>query len=146
LLDGSSSPNQGRLDFVDPVVDPATGTQAFRGEFRNPLKLLLPGQFVRVRVLGLTRDSAIVVPQRAVLQQLGRLSVLVVAEGDTVRARDIVASAWVGDQWLVEQGLNPGDRVIVDGLQKVGPGLKVRPVAAADSAARSAPPAGGKPQ
>jgi membrane fusion protein (multidrug efflux system) len=81
-----------------------------------------------------------VVPQRAVLQQMGRQSVFVVAAGDTVRAHDVVATGWSGDQWLIEQGLAPGDRVIVDGLQKIGPGLKVRPVpAGADSAAKRGP-------
>jgi membrane fusion protein (multidrug efflux system) len=140
LPDGSPAPTVGRLSFIDPVLDPATGTQQFRAEFANPNRVLLPGQFVRVRLLGLVRDSAIVVPQRAVLQQMGRQSVFVVAEGDTVRARDVVATGWEGDQWLIEQGLAPGDRVIVDGLQKVGPGLKVRPVPArADSTAQRGP-------
>jgi membrane fusion protein (multidrug efflux system) len=140
LPDGSTAPTVGRLSFIDPVLDPATGTQQFRAEFANPNRVLLPGQFVRVRLLGLVRDSAIVVPQRAVLQQMGRQSVFVVAAGDTVRARDVVATGWEGDQWLIEQGLAPGDRVIVDGLQKVGPGLKVRPVpAGADSTAQRGP-------
>jgi membrane fusion protein (multidrug efflux system) len=137
LPDGSPAPTVGRLRFIDPVLDPATGTQQFRAEFANPNRVLLPGQFVRVRLLGLVRDSAIVIPQRAVLQQMGRQSVFVVAAGDTVRAQDVVATGWEGDQWLIEQGLASGDRVIVDGLQKIGPGLKVRPVpVAADSAAQ----------
>jgi len=140
LPDGSPAPTVGRLSFIDPVLDPATGTQQFRAEFANPSRVLLPGQFVRVRLLGLVRDSAIVVPQRAVLQQMGRQSVFVVAAGDTVRAHDVVATGWSGDQWLIEQGLAPGDRVIVDGLQKIGPGLKVRPVpAGADSATKRGP-------
>lgn len=140
LPDGSTAPTVGRLSFIDPVLDPATGTQQFRAEFANPNRVLLPGQFVRVRLLGLVRDSAIVVPQRAVLQQMGRQSVFVVAAGDTVRARDVVATGWEGDQWLIEQGLAPGDRVIVDGLQKVGPGLKVRPVpTGTDSTAQRGP-------
>jgi membrane fusion protein (multidrug efflux system) len=75
-----------------------------------------------------------------VLQQMGRQSVFVVAAGDTVRAQDVVATGWAGDQWLIEQGLAPGDRVVVDGLQKIGPGLKVHPVpATADSAAQRGP-------
>ncbi len=140
LPDGSTAPTVGRLSFIDPVLDPATGTQQFRAEFGNPNRVMLPGQFVRVRLLGLVRDSAIVVPQRAVLQQMGRQNVFVVAAGDTVRVREVVATDWAGDQWLIERGLAPGDRVIVDGLQKVGPGLKVRPVpAGADSAAQRGP-------
>lgn len=140
LPDGSTAPIVGRIGFVDPVLDPATGTQTFRAEFANPQRVLLPGQFVRVRLLGLTRDSAIVVPQRAVLQQMGRQSVLVVAAGDTVRPREVTATAWIGDQWVIERGLAPGDRVIVDGVQKAFPGMKVRPVPADSTARPAAPP------
>jgi membrane fusion protein (multidrug efflux system) len=135
LPDGKPAPSVGRLDFVDPVVDPATGTQQFRAEFPNRDRLLVPGQFVRIRLLGLVRDSAIVVPQRAVLQQLGRQSVYVVAAGDTVKVRDVVATGWTDNLWVIESGLAPGERVIVDGIQKVGPGAKVHPVPAADSSA-----------
>jgi membrane fusion protein (multidrug efflux system) len=139
LPDGAPAPSVGRLDFVDPVVDPATGTQQFRAEFPNTDHLLVPGQFVRIRMLGLVRDSAIVVPQRAVLQQLGRQTVYVVAAGDTARVRDVVATGWTDNQWIIESGLAPGDRVVVDGTQKIGPGAKVHPVAAADSAAAGKP-------
>ncbi len=143
LPDGSTAPLSGRISFVDPVLDPATGTQQFRAELPNPDKLLLPGQFVRVRLLGLTRDSAIVVPQRAVLQQLGRQSVFVVAAGDTIRVHDVTATAWIGSDWVIERGLSPGDRIVVDGVQKVRPGIKVRPVPLADSTRTAAAPAGG---
>jgi len=147
LPDGQALPGKGRLDFIDPVLDPATGTQEFRAEFSNRERLLLPGQFVRVKLLGLVRDSAIVVPQRAVVQAMGRQSVYVVGTGDTVQVKDVEASTWTGDQWIIERGLAAGDRVIVDGIQKVGPGAVVKPVAApADSTiAAQAPrrPAGG---
>lgn len=133
LPDGSVFPTLGRIGYVDPVVDPATGTQQYRAEFANHDHILLPGQFVRVQVIGLVRDSAIVVPQRAVQQQLGRQSVYVVGKGDTVAAREVKGSGWSGDGWLIESGLNPGDRVVVDGIQKIGPGMVVRPVALADS-------------
>jgi membrane fusion protein (multidrug efflux system) len=87
-----------------------------------------------VRLLGLVRDSAIVVPQRAVVQAMGRQSVYVVGAGDTVQVKDVSASTWTGDQWIIERGLAAGDRVIVDGIQKVGPGAVVKPVtSAADS-------------
>jgi membrane fusion protein (multidrug efflux system) len=143
LPDGQPAPTLGKLGFVDPVLDPATGTQAFRAELANPHHLLLPGQFARVRLLGITRDSAIVVPQRAVLQAMGRQTVYLVAAGDTVRPREVVASSWTGDQWLIDSGLAPGDRVVVDGLQKVFPGMKVRTVAA-DTSAKPRP--GGAPK
>ena len=133
LSDGSTFPTLGRIGYVDPVVDPATGTQQYRAEFTNPDHILLPGVFVRVQLLGLVRDSAIVVPQRAVQQQLGRQSVYVVGKGDTVAAREVKGAGWSGEGWLIESGLEPGDRVVVDGIQKIGPGMVVRPVALADS-------------
>jgi membrane fusion protein (multidrug efflux system) len=134
LADGSTLPRLGRLDFIDPVLNPATGAQQFRASFSNTDKLILPGQFVRVRLLGLVRDSAILVPQRAVLQQMGRQLVFVVAPGDTVQTREVQATAWSGDQWLIAKGLTAGDRVVVDGVQKIGPGRPVHPVPMADSA------------
>lgn len=135
FADGTTFPTNGRIYYVDPVVDPATGTQEYRATFPNPDHILLPGQFVRVQLLGLVRDSALVVPQRAVQQQLGRLSVYVVGKGDTVSAREVKGAGWAGEGWLIESGLEPGDRVVVDGIQKIGPGLVVRPVALADSSA-----------
>jgi len=139
LPDGRPAPSPGRLDFIDPVVDPATGTQQFRAEFPNRDRLLVPGQFVRVRLLGLIRDSAIVVPQRAVLQLLGRQTVYVIGAGDTVRVKDVVATGWTDNLWVIESGLVPGDRVIVDGVQKVGPGAKVHPVPGVDSSTAATP-------
>jgi len=134
FADGTTFPNQGKIDYVDPVVDPATGTQEYRAKFDNPSHLLLPGQFVRVRILGLVRDSAIVVPQRAVMQQLGRQSVYVVGKGDSVSVRSVIGAGWVGDKWVIDSGLVAGDRVVVDGIQKIGPGAVVKPVALPDSA------------
>lgn len=134
FADGTTFPTTGRIGYVDPVVDPATGTQEYRAEFANPDHILLPGQFVRVHIVGLVRDSAIVIPQRAVLQQLARQSVYVVGRGDTVAAREVKGRGWTGDGWLIESGLRAGDRVVVDGIQKIGPGLVVKPVALADTA------------
>lgn len=133
LSDGSTLPVQGRIDFVDPVLNPNTGAQTYRATFPNADRFLLPGQFVRIRLLGLQRDRAILVPQRAVLQQMGRQSVFVVGPGDTVQVRDVEATGWNGDQWLIARGLSAGDRVVVDGIQKIGPGRPVHPVPLADS-------------
>lgn len=142
LADGVELPRAGRLGFIDPVLNPETGTQQFRAEFSNADHLLVPGQFVRAHLVGLERRDALVIPQRAVLQQMGRQLVYVVEAGDTVRPHEVRATAWSGDQWLIESGLAPGDRVIVDGIQKTGPGRVVRPVALAgtgrDSAAATA--------
>lgn len=135
LPDGSTFPRTGRLDFVAPSLDAATGTQEFRALFKNPDHLLVPGQFVRVRLNGFTRDSALALPQRAVQQALGRQFVYVVGKGDTVAARDVDPGPWSGNLWIIDKGLSPGDRVVVDGTQKATPGRPVRPVALADSAA-----------
>ena len=144
LPDGSELPRAGKLAFIDPVLNQQTGTQQFRAQFDNPDHLLVPGQFVRAHLVGLQHKDAILVPQRAVLQQMGRQVVYVVVAGDTVRAREVRATSWTGNQWLIEAGLQAGDRVVVDGVQKTGPGRVVRPVALADSsmAASSVPAAG----
>ena len=131
LPDGSVYPEVGKLDYISPSVDSATGTADYRAEFPNRQNILVPGQFVRVRVEGLVRDSAILIPQRAVVPSMGRQSVFVMGPGDTVQSRDVVATAWVGDRWLIDSGLVAGDRVIVDGVQKVRPGGKAKPVVAA---------------
>jgi membrane fusion protein, multidrug efflux system len=151
LPDGSLLPRVGRLNFVAPSLDATTGTQEFRAQFRNPDRRLVPGQFVRVRLSGFTRDSAFTVPQRAVQQALGRQFVLVVGRGDTVATRDVEPGPWSGNRWIIEKGLATGDRVVVDGAQKAAPGARVRPVNAVDttsataSATESAPTDAGGP-
>ena len=126
LPDGSALPVTGRIGFIDPVVDPQTGTQQYRAEFVSHERLLLPGQFVRVQLLGLTRRNAIVIPQRAVVQQMGRQTVYVVDAANRVTARDVKAAGWTGSNWLIEQGLVSGERVVVDGVQKISPGALVK--------------------
>ncbi|MFL5493829.1 MAG: efflux RND transporter periplasmic adaptor subunit, partial [Gemmatimonadales bacterium] len=138
LPDGSLLSRVGRLNFVAPSLDATTGTQEFRAEFRNPDRRLVPGQFVRVRLSGFTRDSAFTVPQRAVQQALGRQFVLVVGRGDTVATRDVQPGPWSGNRWIIEKGLATGDRVVVDGAQKAAPGARVRPVTAVDTTSATA--------
>jgi membrane fusion protein (multidrug efflux system) len=139
LPDGTELERTGRLDYVDPVVDPASGTQEFRARFSNRDRMLLPGQFVRVRPEGFRRDSAIVIPATAVLQDLGRSYVFVVGPGDTVATRGIKPGQWSGERWVIDSGLVAGDRVVVDNVQKIGPGMVVKPVPlSADSAGRAA--------
>jgi len=89
---------------------------------------------VQVRLVGFVREGALAVPQRAVQTGLGRQYVYVVGKGDTVATRDIQAGPWAGDLWIIDRGLVPGDRVVVDGLQKVAPGRPAKPVPLADSA------------
>lgn len=140
LPDGSLMPRVGRLDFVAPALDPATGTEEFRATFPNPDRLMMPGQFVQVRLVGFVREGALAVPQRAVQSGLGRQYVFVVGPGDTVATRDVQAGPWAGDRWIIDRGLVPGDRVVVDGLQKIAPGRPVKPLPLADSAAAPARP------
>lgn len=134
LPDGAELPRTGRLDYVSPSLDPATGTQEFRATFANRDLLLVPGQFVRVRLEGFTRQDALALPPRAVQQSLGRQFVLVVSQGDTVRSHDVTPGPMSGERWLIEKGVASGDRVIVDGVQKARPGSVVHPVPVADSA------------
>jgi len=143
LADGTVYPRIGTLNFTDLALQPVTGTQQLRAELRNPQRLLLPGQFVRVRLLGLKQPGAILVPQRAVLQGLGGAFVYVLDADDKVATRPVSATSWDGASWLIEQGLAAGDRVVVDGVQQVGPGSPVRAVAyqpAPDSAAARSTP------
>ena len=153
LADGSVFPGTGQLNFIDLALQPVTGTLSLRAEFPNPQHVLLPGQFVRVRLLGLKQPGAILVPQRAVQRGLGGAFVYVLNDSNAVAAREVVATSWERGEWLIEQGLRAGDLVVVDGIQKVAPGQVAKPVAyrpAADSgvapgdsavvAAPSAPP------
>lgn len=133
LPDGSLLPRVGRINFMAPSLDSASGTQEFRAQFVNGDRRLLPGQFVRVRLEGFTRSSALAVPQRAVQQGLGRQFVYVVGAGDTVTARDVNPGPWSGNLWIIDSGLAAGDRVVVDGIQKVAPGRLVKPVPSVDS-------------
>lgn len=128
LPEGSVYPVPGTLDYIDPVLGAGTGTQEFRARLANPDRVLVPGQFVRARVSGFVRDGALTVPQRAVQQSLGRQFVYLVGPGDTVAVRNVVPGTWSGDQWVIEEGLAPGDRVVVSGVQKVRAGMVVTPV------------------
>jgi membrane fusion protein (multidrug efflux system) len=135
LPDGSVLPRVGPLNFVAPSLDSASGTEEFRAKFSNGDRRLPPGQFVRVRLEGFSRSSALAIPQRAVMQGLGRQFVYVVGAGDTVTARDVKPGPWSGSLWIIDSGLSAGDRVVVDGTQKVAPGRVVKPVALVDSTA-----------
>jgi membrane fusion protein (multidrug efflux system) len=140
LPDGSLLPRVGHINFMSPSLDSASGTQEFRAKFDNADHRLVPGQFVHVRLEGFARSSALAVPQRAVQQGLGRQFVYVVGRGDTVTSRDVMPGPWSGSLWIIDSGLVAGDRVVVDGVQKVAPGRVVKPVPVVDSAAMSKTP------
>jgi membrane fusion protein (multidrug efflux system) len=126
LADGSIHPKKGRLSFSDVRVSPATGTREARAEVPNPDGTLRPGQFVRVILYGATRPNALTVPQRAVLEGPQGKFVYVVDDKSTAQPRPVQAGEWSGDSWVITEGVKPGERVIVDGLLKLGPGAPVK--------------------
>jgi membrane fusion protein (multidrug efflux system) len=126
LADGSVYPQKGKVDFADVRISPATGTREARAEIPNPNGVLRPGQFVRVILRGATRPQAVTVPQRAVLQGPQGKFVYVVDEKSTAQPRPVEAGPWSGDEWIITTGLQGGERVIVDGVMKLGPGAPVQ--------------------
>ncbi|HYO82428.1 MAG TPA: efflux RND transporter periplasmic adaptor subunit [Bryobacteraceae bacterium] len=127
LADGSVYPRPGLFRFADRAVDVKTGTLKLIAAFPNRDRILLPGQFSRVRMRTGTKEGVYLVPQKAVVEQQGIRFVLLVDDKDRVVQRTIKSSNRVGSSWVVEQGLTTGDRVIVDGLQKATPGSIVAP-------------------
>ena len=140
LEDGSLYPTEGRLLFSDITVDETTGSVTLRAAFTNSERLLLPGMFVRGRIeVGVDRQ-ALTVPQRAVSRDAtGHASVLLVNAQNQVEPREIEADTVFGDRWVVTGGLKAGERVIVEGLQKVRPGAPVVATPFASSGTNSAP-------
>lgn len=131
LEDGSSYPLQGKLQFSDIAVDPGTGTITLRALFPNPQKALLPGMFVRARVQEGTNNRALVVPQIGITHDAkGQPTALIVTQENKVALRTLTTARTADDNWIVSSGLQAGDKVIVQGLQKVQPGMTVKPVAA----------------
>ena len=128
LMDGTVYPQEGVLDLLEPGLRTETSTRQTRITFPNPNRIILPGQFVKVRVTGDTKTNAVLVPQRAVLQGPQGPFVFVVNREEKVEIRDVVASDWKGDQWLIDHGLNAGDRVVVNGIMQIGPGASVNAV------------------
>ena len=126
LADGSLYPQKGKLDFADVRISPATGTREARAEVPNANGVLRPGQFVRVILRGATRPNAVTVPQRAVLEGPQGKFVYVVDEKGTAQPRPVEAGRWAGDDWIISAGLKGGERVIVDGVMKLGPGAPVK--------------------
>lgn len=143
LADGSVFPAQGRITFADAAFSQETGTFLLRAELPNPSGTLRPGQFVRVDVIGFSRPDAIVVPQRAVQQGPRGAFVWVIDKDGKAQQRPVDAGDWMGDQWLVNQGLKDGERVVVDGFMRLAPGV---PVKAKDVPAEPLPRAAGAGQ
>jgi len=140
LADGSVYGKSGKVDFADVRVNASTGTVETRAELPNPAGGLKPGQFVRARLAGAVRPAAITVPQRAVLEGPKGKFVYVVDAESKAEQRPVEVGEWVGESWVIDSGLAPGDKVIVDGVLKIGPGAPVR-IAAAGQPAGAKPPA-----
>ena len=135
LADGSVYPKRGRAAALDRQVDVTTGTVLARGVFPNPGNVLRPGQYAKVRAVVEVRKNALMIPQRAVQDVQGVNQVAVVKADETVDMRTVKVDARIGSLWIIAAGLKPGERVIVEGADRVRAGQKVRPMASAPSAA-----------
>jgi membrane fusion protein (multidrug efflux system) len=130
LADGSIYEQTGRISFADRQVNPTTGAIRIAGLFPNPNYLLRPGGYGRVRLSAKTQLGAILVPQRAVTELQGAHQVAVVGADNKVSIRQVTVGDRVGKNWIITEGLKPGERVVVEGLLKVRDGVAVRPVPA----------------
>ena len=148
FVDGTRYPHEGKLDLLDVGLRTATGTRDVRVVFPNPEqgitpgeRTLLPGQFVKVRFVGSVRIGVVLVPQRAVQVGPEGPAVYVVGEGEKAELRPVQATSWQGNQWIIEEGLGTGERVVVTGLQTIMPGSPVKtvPYVAADAASLGKP-------
>lgn len=149
LEDGSTFPQQGRLSFAEAMVDPATGAVSMRIVVPNPNQMLLPGMFVRATVANAVRRDAILAPQQGIARDSkGDAIAMVVDATGKVEQRKVVVSRAIGSRWLVESGLKAGERLIVEGLQKIAPGAQVdaseAPAPAAQASASAATAAAAK--
>ncbi|NVB78066.1 MAG: efflux RND transporter periplasmic adaptor subunit [Kofleriaceae bacterium] len=144
LEDGREYPIAGTLQFTDASVDQTTGSVSLRATIGNPNQELLPGMFVRARIDEGTKELALLVPQKAVARdQNGNPVALVVDKSNKVERRSLVTDRAVGDSWLVTSGLAAGEQVIIEGIQKVRPGMPVTAVPAGAMAAQAQPQAPG---
>jgi membrane fusion protein, multidrug efflux system len=125
LSDGSLFPGRGKVNFFAPTYDQRTGTLSLRAQLPNPNNLIRPGQFLRVKVMGGVRPNAIYVPQKALLEGTNGMYVYVVREGKAA-IQNVDTGDWYGDNWIITEGLEVGDQVIVDGVNKVGQGSPVK--------------------
>jgi membrane fusion protein (multidrug efflux system) len=128
LADGSVFPQKGRLIIADRAVDLKTGTLNLVAEFPNPNALLRPGQFGRVRFAATVAENALLVPQKAVTEMQSARTVFVVNNENKVALRSVTLGDRIGEDYIITEGLKPGERIVVEGIQKVRPGLTVNPV------------------
>ena len=125
LADGTVHPHKGRLDAVERAVDPTTGTLTGQFSFPNPQRILRPNQYGKARFVTEVKEDAVLIPQRAVQEIQGLYSVMVVKSDSTVEQRMVKTGERVGNIWVIESGVKPGEKVIVEGVQRVRPGQQV---------------------
>ncbi|MFC3119711.1 efflux RND transporter periplasmic adaptor subunit [Jhaorihella thermophila] len=130
LPNGSDLDETGQVDFVENRIDPRTGAIAVRAQFPNDSRLLVDGAFVTVRILAFEPEQKLLIPQAALQRDQQGPFVLVVNDQQMVEQRYVKTGRAVETEIIVEEGLNPGDEVIVEGLQRVRPGVPVSKVAA----------------
>jgi membrane fusion protein (multidrug efflux system) len=126
LSDGTLFHNSGKLTFANPSYNAKTGTFLIRATVENPKAILRPNQYVHVRLLGALRRKSILVPQRAVQQTSKGHIVWVVEQDGRAEPRPVTVGAWHGNDWFIDEGLDSGDRVVVDGVLKLRPGSEVQ--------------------
>lgn len=126
LADNTVYPFRGYVDFAQPQVDPQTGTFSVRAEMPNPKRVLLPGQFTKVKLLLDVREGAVVVPMKGVIIEKGGAYIFVMRKDDTIEKRFIELGPEMGNRVVVERGLAEGEKIIVEGFHKLTPGMKVR--------------------
>ena len=127
LTDGTVYPHIGTYSFADRQVSQGTGAIRLAGLFPNPDNLLRPGQYGRIRTSTRTKDGALLIPQRAVTEMQGTYQVAVVDSQNKIGIRNVKPSDRVGNQWIIDEGLKAGERVVAEGVQKVRPGMVVTP-------------------
>ncbi len=128
LSDGSVYNHTGTTDFIDRNVDSNTGSILVQATFPNPNLLLRPGLYAKVKVLMETAKGALLVPQRCMMELQGQYSVFIVNAENKIESRQVVPGDRIVDLWLIKKGLEPGDKVVLEGLQKVSEGMEVNPV------------------
>ncbi len=128
LADGSVHPYKGSVDFINREVDVQTGAIMIQATFPNPELILRPGQFARVKVRMKDEKGALLVPKRCVSELQGEYSIFIVNSENKIEARSIKIDEGFEDYWIVSEGLKPGEKVVLEGLQKVGSGMEVTPV------------------
>ena len=139
LADGSTVPEKGRIVFIDRAVDVKTGTLRMRAEFPNARKQLRPGMFARISIDLGARTNSILAPQRALAELQGKNFVWIIGPDNKATQRTVQVGGQVGDDVLIADGLKPGDRIVVEGLQKVRDGALVKPMTAEEIAATAQP-------